>query len=48
MVFVWSAMVRSISKWVATEVVLESTHQSALDVIKKEYLFEKVYSNANA
>ncbi|WP_044247271.1 DUF2237 family protein [Francisella hispaniensis] len=33
---------------VAPEVVLESTHQSALDVIKKEYLFEKAYSSVNA
>ncbi|MDE5035644.1 DUF2237 domain-containing protein, partial [Francisella tularensis] len=32
----------------APEVVLESTHQSALDVIKKEYLIEKAYSNVNA
>ena len=31
----------------ASEVVLESTHESALELIKKEYLLEKAYSNVN-
>ncbi|QIW10362.1 DUF2237 domain-containing protein [Francisella sp. LA112445] len=31
----------------APEVVLESTHESALEIIKREYLLEKAHSNVN-